>query len=64
MDCNNYHGITFSSVPGKVFVHFLFNHILDHLILAQHPEQAGFTPKTSTIDQFLGLRVLIKHGLE
>ena len=59
MDCNNY----LLSVPGKVFALLLLNRIRDHLILTQHPEQAGFTPKRSTIDWILALRVLIEHHL-
>ena len=63
-DCNNYRGITLLSVPGKVFARLLLNRIRDHLILTQRPEQAGFTPKRSTIDRILGLRVLIERRLE
>ena len=40
-----------------------------HLLEHQHPEQSGFTPKRSTIDRILALRVLterrqeFRHGL-
>ena len=63
-DCNNYRGINLLSVPGKVFARLLLNRIRDHLILTQRPEQAGFTPKRSTVDRILGLRVLIERRLE
>ena len=63
-DCNNYRGITLLSVPGKVFARLLLNRIRDHLISTQRPEQAGFTPKRSTIDRILGLRILIQRRLE
>ena len=58
MDCNSYNGITLLSVPDKVFARFLLSHIRDYLIWTQ-PEQAGFTPKRSTVDRILGLWVLI-----
>ena len=64
MDCNNYLGITLLSVPGKVFACLLLNRIRNHLFLTQRPKQAGFTPKRSTIDRILGLRVLIERRLE
>ena len=50
--------------PGKVFARLLLNRIRDHLILTQFPGQAGFTPKRSTIDRILELRVLIERRLE
>ena len=56
--------ITLLSILGKVFARLILNRIRDHLILTQRPEQAGFTPKRSTIDWILGLRVLIQHRIE
>ena len=47
------------SVPGKVFERLLLNRIRDHLILAQRPDQAGFTPKRLTIVQIHMLQILI-----
>ena len=64
MDCNNYRGIILLNVPGKVFAHLILNSIHDHLVLTQRPQQAGFTPKRSTIDRILGLHVLIERRLE
>ena len=43
-DCNNYHGITLLSVPGKVLAHFLLTQIHPHLRKHQISEQSGFMP--------------------
>ena len=63
-DCNNYRGVTLLSVPGKVFAHILLKRIRSHLLKDQRPEQSGFTPKKSTIDRILALRVLVERRLE
>ena len=63
-DCNNYRGITLLSVPGKVFAHILLMRMRGHLLKEQRPEQSGFTPKKSTIDRILALRVLVERRLE
>ena len=52
--------MTLLSVPGKVFVRIIINRVHHHLLEHQHPEQSGFTPKRSTIDHILALRVLNK----
>ena len=36
-DCNNYHGITLLSVPGKVLAHLLLTRIRTHLLKHQRP---------------------------
>jgi sorting nexin-29 len=64
LDCNNYRGVTLLSVPGKVLARLLLSRIRSHLLLFQRPEQSGFTPKKSTIDRILALRVLIERRLE
>ena len=46
------------SVPGKVFDRIMFDRVRHHLLEHQRPEQSGFTPKRSTIDRILALRVL------
>ncbi|XP_037789311.1 uncharacterized protein LOC119584716 [Penaeus monodon] len=38
--------------------HLLLVQVRDHLLRAQRPEQSGFTPKKSTVDRVLALRVL------
>ena len=63
-DCNNYRGITLLSVPGKVFAHLLLARCRDHLLETQRPEQSGFTPKKSTTDRILALRVLVERRRE
>ena len=50
--------MTLLSVPGKVFTRISIDRVRHHLLEHQHPEQSGFTPKRSTIDRILALRVL------
>ena len=57
-DCNNYRGVTLLSVPGKVFARIILDRVRHHLLEHQRPEQSDFTPKRSTIDRILALRVL------
>ena len=56
--------MTLLSVPGKVFVRIILDRVRHHLLKHQHPEQSGFTPKRSTIDRILALRVLIERRRE
>ena len=63
-DCNNYRGVTLLSVPGKVFARLLLLRVRDHLLKLQRPEQSGFTPKKSTTDRILALRVLVERRRE
>ena len=63
-DCNNYRGVTLLSVPSKVFARIIFDRVHHHLLEHQHPEQSGFTPKRSTIDRILALRVLTERRRE
>ena len=60
-DCNNYRAATLLSVPGKVFAQIILDRVRHHLLEHQHPEQSGFTPKRSTIDRILALRVLTER---
>ena len=57
-DCNNDRWVTLLSVQGKVFARIILVRVRHHLLEHQHPEQSGFTPKRSTIDHILALRVL------
>ena len=50
--------MTLLSVPGKVFAWIILDRVRHHLLEHQRPEQSGFTPKRSTIDRILALRVL------
>ena len=61
LECSNYRAVTLLSVPGKVFARVLLERIRHHLLAYQRPEQSGFTPKRSTIDRILALRVLIER---
>jgi hypothetical protein len=63
-DCNNSRGVTLLSVPGKVLARIILSRIRDHLLAHQRPEQSGFTPKKSTTDRILALRVLIERKRE
>ena len=63
-DCTNYRGITLLSVPGKVLAHILLSRIRPHLLQTQRPAQSGFTPKKSTVDRILALRILVERRLE
>ena len=63
-DCNAYRGVTLLSVPSKVLARILLNRIRPHLLKHQRPEQSGFTPKRSTIDRILALRVLSERMRE
>ena len=64
-DCNSYQGVTLLSVSGKVFARTILNQVRHHLLdYNQRPEQSGFTPKRSTIDRILALRVLTEHRRE
>ena len=60
-DCNNYRGVTLLSVPGKVFAWIILDRVCHHLLEHQRPELSGFTPKRSTIDCILALRVLTER---
>ena len=63
-ECNNHRGVTLLSVPGKVFARVLLNRIRQQLLDHQRPEQSGFTPKRSTVDRILALRVLTERFRE
>ena len=51
-------------MPGKVFARIILDRVHHHLLEHQHPEQSGFTPKRSTIDRNLALRVLTERRRE
>ena len=60
-ECNNYRGVTLLSVPGKAFARVVLNRMRPQLLGHQRPEQSGFTPKRSTVDRILALRVLTER---
>ena len=49
---------------GKVFARIIIDRVRHHLLDHQRPEQSGFTPKRSTIDRILVLRVLTERRRE
>ena len=56
--------MTLFSVPRKVIAQIILDRVRHHLLGHQHPEQSGCTPKRSTIDSILALRVLTEHRRE
>ena len=63
-DCNNHRGVSLLSAGGKLFGRTILNRIRGHLVKHQRPEQSGFTPKKSTVDRILALRILIERRRE
>ena len=63
-DCNAYRGVTLLSVPSKVLARILLDRVRPHLLKHQRLEQSGFTPKRSTTDRILALRVLSERMRE
>ena len=49
------------SVPGMVFAWISLYRVHHYLLEHQRPEQSGVTPKRSTIDRILALRVLTER---
>ena len=49
---------------GKVFAWIILDRVRHHRLEHQRPEQSGFTPKRSTIDRILALRVLTERRRE
>ena len=56
--------MTLLTVPGKVFARIIIDRDRHHLLEHQCSEQSGFTPKRSTIDRILALRVLTERRQE
>ena len=57
-DCNNYRGVTLLSVLGKFFAQIILDRVRHRLLEQHRPEQSCFTPKRSTMDPILALRIL------
>ena len=58
---NNYRGVTLLSIQGKVLAWILLSRIRQQLLDHQRPGQSGFTPKRSTVDRILALRILTER---
>ena len=48
-------------MPGKVLARILLDRVRQKLLTHQRHEQSGFTPKKSTVDRILALRVLTER---
>ena len=55
-DCNNWHGITLLSVPGKVLCQILLQRLRMSVDLRLREELAGFRARRSCVEQILTLR--------
>ena len=60
-ECNNYRGVTFLSVAGKVLARIFLDRVRQKLLTHLRNEQSGFKPKKSTIDRILALSVLTER---
>ena len=45
-------------MPGEVFAKILLQRIRPHMLKRQHSKPSGFTPKKSTIEHILAMRVI------
>ena len=57
-ECGGHSSTSLLSEPDKVFARVVLDKIRPHLVVYQRPKQSGFTPKKSTVDHILALRVL------
>ncbi|GAA6104692.1 SLAIN motif-containing protein 1-like [Tachysurus ichikawai] len=62
--CGNHRGITLLSIPGKLFTRILLTHALPAIRSRRRPQQAGFMPNRSTIDQISAVHLLIEKTYE
>ena len=63
-DCNNCQEVMLLSLPGKIFTGIILDRVRHHLLEHQCLEQSCFTPKRSTIDRVLDVRVLTERRRE
>jgi len=66
--CSNHRGITLLSIPGKDFTYSVARVLLGRSLPAiscyRRPQQVGFLPNRSTIDQISSLRLIIEKTRE
>ncbi|VDP36141.1 unnamed protein product [Schistosoma margrebowiei] len=62
--CDNYRGITFLSIPGKVFNRVLLNRMKDCVDAQLRDQQAGFRKDRSCTDQIATLRIIVEQSIE
>jgi hypothetical protein len=56
--------INLLNVISKVFYRIILNHIVTIIDLKLRPEQAGFRPNRSCVDQINSLRIIIEQAVE
>jgi hypothetical protein len=61
---NNWRGIMVLSAPSKIFNRIVYNRLIGELDPSIRPEQAGFRPNHSCIDQICSLRIIIEQSIE
>lgn len=62
--CSNHRGITLLSIPGKLFARILLTRALPAIRSRRRPQQAGFMPNRSTIDNVSAIRMTIEKHRE
>ena len=62
--CGNHRGIMLTSVPGRILSRIILNRIKSKVDAKLRPNQAGFRPNRSTIDQITTLRIIIEQSKE
>jgi hypothetical protein len=63
-DCNNWRGVNLLNIISKVFYRIIPNHVATIIDLKLRPEQAGFRPNRSCVDQINYLRIIIEQAVE
>ena len=62
--CNNHRGIMLLSVPGRILSKIILNRMKGEVDRKLRPNQAGFRPNRSTVDQITTLRIIIEQTKE
>lgn len=63
-DCNNWRGITVLCVTMKVFMRVILERMVTVIDKRLRPEQAGFRPSRSCVDQISTVRIIIEQAVE
>ena len=61
--CENYRGVIFMSVQGKVFNRILLERMRDAVDVRLRDHQAGFRRDRSCTDQIATLRIIVGHAV-
>ena len=62
--CDNYHGISLLSIPGKILANVLLGWLRPVIEPSLLEQQCGFRPQRETIDQIWVLRQVIEKAVE